>query len=120
MELHDLLKSGRISSGLTTRQVAEKLKIDQALVSKFENGLRRPTRDQVVHISRLYNTNENEALLAWLTQKLLTIISGETLGLKALKTAEAKLGQTPDKEVENRFQKLLDEMEALKGMLGKE
>ena len=34
--LHDLLKTGRERSGLTTRVLAEKAAIDQALISKFE------------------------------------------------------------------------------------
>jgi len=118
-KLHDLLKSGRIEKGMTTRQVSETLKIDQALISKFENGLRRPTQKQVLALSSLYEIDENLLVLAWLTEKILSEVDGEPLGLEALKAAEAHLGQLPDKKVEDQFQKLLREMDALKGMLGK-
>lgn len=117
--LQDLLKNGRIAKAMTTRQVSETLKIDQALVSKFENGLRRPTRNQLIQLSGLFKIDENEVVLSWLTEKILSEIKDEPLGLKALKAAEALLGDEPNNDVEDQFQKLLNEMDALKGMLGK-
>lgn len=116
--LKDLLKNGRIAKAMTTRQVSERLKIDQALISKFENGFRRPTRKQVVDLCALFGLDENEAVLSWLTEKILTEIEGEPLALDALKAAETLLGQIPNRQVDDQFQKLLREMEALKGMLG--
>lgn len=119
-ELKDLLKNGRIAKALTTRQVSETLKIDQALVSKFENGFRRPTRKQVVELSALFGLDENEAILCWLTEKIMSGIEGEPLGLKALKAAQEKLNSHEiPQEVDDQFQKLLREMESLKKMLGK-
>ncbi|MBD3582971.1 helix-turn-helix domain-containing protein [Flavobacterium selenitireducens] len=118
-QLKYLLKNGRVAKRFTTRQVSEALKIDQALVSKFENGLRRPTRTQVVLFSELFEIDQDEILLCWLTEKILAEIQNEPLGLKALKAAETALGEKPNKEVDDQFQKLLREMDALKGMLGK-
>ena len=43
-----LLKNARELKGLKTREVAQLLGIDQALISKFESGTRKPTRDQVI------------------------------------------------------------------------
>lgn len=119
-QLKDLLKDGRIAKALTTRQVSETLKIDQALVSKFENGLRRPTRKQVLQLSGLFGIDADETVLAWLTEKLLSEVSQEPLGLKAIKAAEAELTHTViDEKVAPQFEKLLAEMESLRAMLGK-
>ena len=40
-----LLKNAREQKGLKTREVAQLLGIDQALISKFESGTRKPTRE---------------------------------------------------------------------------
>lgn len=117
--LKELLKSGRISQALTTRQVAEALKIDQALVSKFENGLRRPTRDQVLRLSELFKIDADECLLAWLTQKIVAELKDEPMALKALQQAQSRLSDEQiEEKVAPQFQKLLAEMESLKAMLG--
>jgi transcriptional regulator with XRE-family HTH domain len=42
-----LLKEARELKGLKTREVAQLVGIDQALISKFESGNRRPTKEQV-------------------------------------------------------------------------
>lgn len=119
-QLKDLLKDGRIARALTTRQVSETLEIDQALVSKFENGFRRPTRKQVLQLSELFGIDANETILAWLTEKLLAEVSGEPLAIKAIKAAESQLSGTEiDEKVAPQFEKLLAEMESLKAILGK-
>jgi transcriptional regulator with XRE-family HTH domain len=41
-----LLKEARELKGLK-REVAQLVGIDQALISKFESGIRRPTKEQV-------------------------------------------------------------------------
>ena len=48
-----LLKNARAQKGLKTREVAQLLKIDQALISKFESGTRNPTREQVIKLASL-------------------------------------------------------------------
>ena len=46
-----LLKNAREQKGLKTREVAQKLGIDQALISKFESGTRKPTKDQIIKLA---------------------------------------------------------------------
>ena len=52
-----LLKNAREQKGLKTREVAQLLGIDQALISKFESGSRKPTREQVIKLAnrKVYN-----------------------------------------------------------------
>lgn len=42
--MKNLLKSSRENMGFSTRKLAELADIDQALISKFENGYRIPTK----------------------------------------------------------------------------
>jgi transcriptional regulator with XRE-family HTH domain len=44
-----LLKEAR-EQKLKTREVAQLVGIDQALISKFESGIRRPTKEQVIKL----------------------------------------------------------------------
>ncbi len=50
--MHQMLKIAREQKGLKTREVAQLLGIDQALISKFETGNRKPTRDQLVKLAQ--------------------------------------------------------------------
>ena len=42
----DIIKIEREKKGLLLRQVASALEIDQAIVSKFERGERKPSKEQ--------------------------------------------------------------------------
>lgn len=86
-----LLKNAREKKGLKTREVAQLLKIDQALISKFESGTRKPTKDQVIKLSNLLEINTDELLVLWLKDKVLNEIKNEPLGLAALKLVEIEL-----------------------------
>ena len=46
--MKNLIKNAREQKGFKTRELAHLMKIDQALISKFENGSRKPTREQVM------------------------------------------------------------------------
>ena len=49
--MKSLLKAARINKNLKTREIAQFLGIDQALISKFENGVRIPTKIQVKQLA---------------------------------------------------------------------
>ncbi len=79
-----LLKNAREIKGLKTREVAQELKIDQALISKFENGTRRPTKDQIAKLSSFLNINYETLMIAWLKERILYEIGDDELALKAM------------------------------------
>ncbi len=69
--------------------VAAHIDIDQAILSKFEHGKRKPTREQVVQLAKFFKTNPDELLIAWLADKVIYALDGEDeLSLKALQVAE--------------------------------
>lgn len=115
--MQSLLRNARKKKGLKTREVAQLLKIDQALISKFESGQRNPTKNQVIKLAELLEIDLETIMILWLKEKILREISGETLALKALEAAKAELNPEIQPEIKpaaDPLQKLLDEMDALK------
>ena len=86
----DIIKNKRESKGLLLRQVASALEIDQAIVSKFERGERKPTKEQVEKFAEYYDLNKNNLVTSWLSDKIAnTIFYEENIG-EVLKIAEEK------------------------------
>lgn len=113
--MNTLLKKARETKGFKTREVANLLKIDQALISKFENGQRTPTRKQVEQLAQLLEIDLEALLVAWLKEKIKQLITGEPLGLQALQEVVNELNPTAENNKE--VDKLFEEMEALKAKM---
>ena len=73
--MHQMLKIAREQKGLKTREVAQLLSIDQALISKFETGNRKPTRDQLVKLANLLEIDLEKIVVLWLKDKILNEIN---------------------------------------------
>jgi Fic family protein len=86
--LKDLIKECRTGKGLLVREVAYKLEIDQALVSKFEKGTRKPTKEQVVAMANIFGIPEKVLIIPWLSEKINYLIQGEEYGLEAMIVCE--------------------------------
>ncbi len=89
--LGDILRQQRGKRNLLLRQVGASMEIDQALISKFERGERKPTREQVQQFAKLYEVEADDLLVAWLSDKLAYEVQDESLGLKAMQMAEKKI-----------------------------
>ncbi len=76
---------------LPLRTVAAFLDIDQAILSKIERGLRKPTRKQVVKLAAYFKVKENDLLVVWLSDKLVYELVNEEVALAALQLAEEKI-----------------------------
>lgn len=87
----NLIKKAREKSGLFLRQVASEMDIDQAIISKFERGERKPTKEQVLKFCKFYALNQDQAMVAWLSDKLVSEIQDEALAVQALRVAEEKV-----------------------------
>lgn len=110
-----LLKTAREQKGLKTREVSRLLNIDQALISKFESGLRMPTKKQIAQLSQLLDIDFELLSVAWLKQKILNEIRDEEFGLKALNAAAQELNS--DSKAPNAIDQLFEEMDTLKSKL---
>lgn len=118
--MKSLLKNAREQKGLKTRELAQLAGIDQALISKFESGTRKPTKDQIIKLSHLLEIDYETLMVAWLKEKILYEIGDDEFALKALLLAEQEI-QRNKKEIDSFIissnQIILDEIEILKNQL---
>lgn len=115
-----LLKNAREQKRLKTREVAQLLRIDQALISKFESGTRKPTREQVVKLASLLEIDLETIMVAWLKEKILYEIGHDEFALKALLVAEQEIryqSKASKIKLSTSLQKTLDEIDILKTKL---
>jgi len=85
------LRKLRESKELPLRKVAAAIDIDVAILSKMERGERRLTKEIVQKLANLYNYNQEELLVLYLSEKVLYEIGDEDLALKALQVAEEQI-----------------------------
>ncbi|KFF04420.1 helix-turn-helix domain-containing protein [Flavobacterium reichenbachii] len=118
--MKSLLKNAREQKGLKTREVSQMLGIDQALISKFESGTRKPTREQISKLSQLLEIDYESLMTAWLKEKILYEIGNEEFALKALLLAEQEI-QNNSKQINTilltSIQGILDEIDTLKNQM---
>lgn len=91
MLFSEKLKELRLQSGDPLRKVAAFLDIDQAILSKIENGKRRASRENVVRLAEYYGIEQDALLILWLTDKVTYELHGEDLAGAAIKVAEERL-----------------------------
>ena len=87
----DTIRIARDEKGLFLRQVAASMDIDQAIISKFERGERKPTKEQVERFAEFYKLDKNQLVTSWLSDKLASYVLYEENGVEALKIAEEKV-----------------------------
>ncbi len=87
-----MIRKFRLDNELPLRVVAAHLEIDQAILSKFEHGTRKPTREQVVKLAEFFKSNPDELLVAWLADKVIYALEGDDdLAVRAMQVAEASV-----------------------------
>ncbi|MFV8442350.1 Fic family protein [Flavobacterium sp. LB2P44] len=114
------LKNARELKGLKTREVAQLLEIDQALISKFESGGRKPTREQIIKLASLLEIDLETIMVAWLKEKIIHEIGQEEFALKALLLAEEEIryqNKVVKQKISTTLQKIIDEIDILKSKL---
>ncbi len=115
-----LLKEAREKKGLKTREVAQLLGIDQALISKFESGSRKPTKEQVIKLASLLEIDLESIMIAWFKEKLLNEIGNDEFALKAMniirEEVENNYGITKS-NISNNLTTIINEIDALKTKL---
>lgn len=89
--LGSTIKQLREKQELPLRTVAAFLDIDQAILSKIEHGHRKATREQVQQLAKYFKADEDELIVAWLSDKVAHELQDEDLSKQALKAAEKKV-----------------------------
>ena len=87
----EIIKTRREEQNLLLRQVSALTSIDQSIISKFEKGERKPTREQVLKFAEIYNLSENELIISWQSDKVAYDLMQENDAEEILKVAESKV-----------------------------
>lgn len=86
-----IIRRAREERSLILRQVAAKIDVDQAIISKFERGERKPSKELVIKFANFYELDKDVLLVAWLSDKILYDLENEVLAEQALKVAEQRI-----------------------------
>ena len=114
--MKSIIKAARLQKGLRIREIAQKLNIDSSLVSKFESGVRTPTREQVIKIAHLLDLDAHDLLVDWLSGQVISQIGYGNFALEVLSVAEDKVKFFTKSElkVDNSLVSILQEIDDLK------
>ena len=85
------IRDAREKQHLLLRQVAAYLEVDTALISKAERGERNLNREQVLKISILLKTSEEELISLWLCDKIIGVVGDDNYALQGMKKAVEKI-----------------------------
>ena len=89
--LGHLLKENRENKNLLLRQVAAAIDVDTAMISKFEKGERKPTKEQILKMAKALELDEKVLLTHYLSEKVMDELKEHDLAEEALKMAGAKI-----------------------------
>jgi transcriptional regulator with XRE-family HTH domain len=86
-----LLKDSRERKGMLLREVAAAIGADTALISKFEKGERRPTKEQIAKLAKSLRIDEKELYTLFLSERLVEELREEVYAEQALKLAQRRI-----------------------------
>jgi len=81
------IRTLRESRNILLRQLAPKLDIDPAMLSKMERGDRFFRKEDIEKLSKIFQRPREELLVLWVADKLIKIAKSEKYGKEALKIA---------------------------------
>ncbi|MCD4746011.1 MAG: helix-turn-helix domain-containing protein [Bacteroidales bacterium] len=91
LTIGEQIRKLREDKGLPLRKVSAELDIDQSILSKIERGERKASKDQIIQIAKIFNVDEKELLINYLSDKVLYELINEDLATEALQVAEKKI-----------------------------
>ena len=100
-----MIRELREERELPLRVVSAYLDIDQAILSKIERGLRRASRELVDKLASFFETNKNDLMVAWLSDRIVYEVEEEELAVQALQLAEDKLNYIAFKKMDRTLMK---------------
>ncbi|MDP4797430.1 MAG: Fic family protein [Crocinitomicaceae bacterium] len=115
-----LLKTQRKKIGLKSRELAQLIGVDQALISKFENGERIPTEEQVKRLEHALNIQNSQLTILWLKEKILNEINQNPYASSALQLVQEEIESYSKQskiELAEDIHNLLNEINVLKAKL---
>ena len=83
MLFSETIKQLRIASGKRQAELARAIGVDVPAYSRFEHGERRPKREQVLRLARLFKVDANELVAQWLADEAYSRIAHDKMSGKA-------------------------------------
>jgi Fic family protein/DNA-binding XRE family transcriptional regulator len=113
------IREARIQKGFKIKELAQKLNVDSSLISKFESGVRRPTREQIIKLANLLDLDAHDLLIDWLSSHVVKQIGYGNFALDVLSLAEDKVRYYTKNELKtsNLLVNILQEIDRLKERL---
>lgn len=87
----EIIRHEREKKGLFLRQVATRLGMDTAILSKVERGERRATRAQIIKLAEILELKEEDLMINYISEKIAYELMIEENPKKVLKAVEAKV-----------------------------
>jgi Fic family protein/DNA-binding XRE family transcriptional regulator len=115
-----ILKTAREQKNIKTRELAQLLGIDQALISKFENGSRKPTRDQIVKLASALEINYEKLMIAWLKEKIYAEIGDDHFAFEAIHQVKEEMAYYASFKrapLSTKLEQIIKEIDGLKNEL---
>ena len=95
MLFSDKIKQLRLESGKLQKNLAKAIGVDVPAYSRFEHGERRPKRDQVLRLARIFKTDPDELVAAWLADEAYSHIAQDKMATQAAAMLHEMLGGHP-------------------------
>jgi transcriptional regulator with XRE-family HTH domain len=93
----------REEQNVQLRKVAAFIDVDQAILSKYEHGIRNPRREQVIQLAKYFNVDEKPLLIKWLAEKVMLELNDDEHSQEALHLAKQmvrkKLSEPAEEEI---------------------
>jgi len=89
--LANALRDSRKTAGLKMKEVVTRTRIDQALLSKFENGKRLPTEAQLLVLAGIYGLKIDQLRKFWLADKVINLVQYEVSPAEIFALAESRM-----------------------------
>ena len=83
MLFSEKIKQLRISSGKLQKDLAKAIGVDVPAYSRYEHGERRPKREQVLRLARIFKTDADELVAAWLADEAYSRIAHDKMAGRA-------------------------------------
>lgn len=91
------LKELREAKGLLQREIAAKLEVDTAYISKIENDEKRLSKAHISILSKLLGVTERELINLWLADKVMSVIEKDESAEQALSIVQEHLKKNKSK-----------------------
>lgn len=115
-----LLKTQRKALGLKSRELAQLIGVDQALISKFESGERIPTEAQVKSLESVLKIQDKQLTILWLKEKILQELNYHPNASDAIQLVREEIelySKQSTITLSQDINDLLEEIDALKAQL---